>query len=134
VENGTDLAHAGRGGTVPPAEHRFTAGAGWSGNPGGRPKLARPPSVALAELNDTPGTTLDDVITNYRAARGAKLCAADLKAIAAFVRDSSFDPVGVSAFNSSTDRLEGKVAQRVELDANVDLTTAIAVAAKAARE
>src|ERR1017187_7598396 len=48
---------------------------GVSGNPGGRPKLARPPSVALAELNDTAGDTPAGPMGKYTTARGAKGCA-----------------------------------------------------------
>ena len=82
---------------------------GVSGNPSGRPKLARPPSVALAELNDTSGETPADQMANYKTARGVKWCAADEKACATFKRDLAEAAYGVAAFDSTTDRLEGKV-------------------------
>src|ERR1035438_3243391 len=81
---------------------------GQSGNPSGKPKLLRAPSVALAELNDTPGSTLEEQVENFKAARGEKFCAADLKAIAAFKRDLAEAAYGVAAFDSTTDRLDGK--------------------------
>lgn len=89
---------------------------GVSGNPGGRPKLERPPSHALVELNGTSGDTPEEVVENYRAARkkAGGLKAADHKAIALFRAES--DPgirTHVSAFTAVTDRLEGSVAQNI---------------------
>lgn len=99
-------------GQVPPVETRWKPGA--SANPGGRPKLERPPSVALAELNDTPGETPDAVVAAFKAARGAKLCAADHKAIARFLCEANPQAKsGATSFDITTDRLEGKVEQQV---------------------
>src|ERR1017187_1001813 len=57
---------------------------GRSGNPGGRPKVARAPSVALAELNDATGANVEEAVENYKAARKAAggITMADHKAIA----------------------------------------------------
>ena len=94
---------------------------GVSGNPGGRPRFARAPSAALAELNDTPGATPQAMIDEFRRRRGDKLCAADEKAIAAFKRDLAETAYGVTAFDSTTDRLEGKVPQSVKQDATLTI-------------
>src|ERR1035438_7999303 len=98
---------------------------GVSGNPGGRPKLARPPSVALAELNDTAGASPQEQVENYKAARGVKWCAADEKACATFKRDLAEAAYGVAAFDSTTDRLEGKVPQAVSVKSEATLTIQI---------
>jgi hypothetical protein len=95
---------------------------GVSGNPSGRPKLARPPSVALAELNDTSGETPADQMANYKTARGVKWCAADEKACATFKRDLAEAAYGVAAFDSTTDRLEGKVPQAMNVKSEATLT------------
>ncbi len=85
---------------------------GQSGNPGGRPKAARLVSVALAELQDTTGDSPDACIEAFRAARGAKLCGADHKAIALFrTENDSCGKTQVSAIEVGLDRLEGKVEQ-----------------------
>ena len=98
---------------------------GVSGNPSGRPKLARPPSVALAELNDTSGETPADQMANYKTARGAKWCAADEKACATFKRDLAEAAYGVAAFDSTTDRLEGKVPQSMNVKSEASLLISI---------
>ena len=108
----------GKGGTVLPAGSLWPKGV--SANPGGRRKLERPPSLALAELNETHGADPDEVIANYKAARGARLCAADFKAIAMFRAESDVDRrTHVSAFEASTDRLEGKVTQTHVIETDV---------------
>lgn len=107
---------------------------GVSGNPGGRPKVDRTVSAALAELQDTQGENVPAIIDAFKAARGVKLCGADFKAIAAFQRELDPEAVGVSQHNATLDRLEGKVAQRVEIGADAEITAAITAAAKAARE
>jgi hypothetical protein len=84
---------------------------GTSGNPGGRIKAKRYPSDALKELNDTPGQTAEKVIEAFRKARGEKFCGADIKAIQAFKRDLAQSGHGVTSFDSTTDRIEGKVEQ-----------------------
>ena len=98
---------------------------GRSGNPGGRPKAVRSPSVALQELNDTPGDSLQEIADNFRAARGSKFCAADLKAIVAFERDLSNLPHGVSSFNSTTDRIDGPVPRDVNVKSEASLAVYI---------
>ena len=98
---------------------------GVSGNTGGRPKLARAPSVALAELNDTSGETPADQMANYKTARGAKWCAADEKACATFKRDLAEAAYGVAAFDSTTDRLEGKVPQSMNVKSEASLLISI---------
>ena len=99
---------------------------GVSGNPGGRVKLARPPSVALAELNDTAGVDTDEIISAFKAARGAKLCGADFKAIAMFKAESDVERrTHVSAFEAVTDRLEGKVPQSIAMKSEATLTIQI---------
>lgn len=116
MENATDLAKGASpiNGQVPPPEHRFESGADWKGNPGGRPRLKRSPTQALAELNDTTGESPEAVVVAFKAARGAELCAADHKAIAMFRAESDADRrTHVSAFDSATDRLEGKITQPV---------------------
>jgi hypothetical protein len=114
------MAAGSSGNTLPPGMVPWVKGQ--SGNPSGRPKLARPPSVALAELNDTPGADTDEMIENYRAKRGDKFCAADAKAIAAFRRDMADAAYGVAAFDSSTNRLEGKVEQSIHARTDATLT------------
>lgn len=105
-----------------------------SGNPGGRVALTRAPSQALAELNDLEGSSPKAIVEKFKKLRGKKLCAADFKAIAMFMRESSTtSKTGVNAFNATTDRLEGKVAQRIDVGADADTMAAIAAAAKAAR-
>ena len=120
-------------GVAPPFEHRFLPGR--SGNPSGRPRVDRTISAARAQLADTPGETTDEIVENYRKARrkAGGLVGSDLNAINAFIREQGDEAVAVSQLNATLDRLEGKVAQRVELDANVDLTSAIAAAAEKAR-
>jgi hypothetical protein len=99
---------------------------GVSGNPSGRPKLARPPSVALAELNDTAGVDTDEIIAAFKAARGAKLCGADFKAIAMFKAESDVERrTHVTAFEAVTDRLEGKVPQSIAMKSEATLTIQI---------
>ena len=96
---------------------------GVSGNPGGRVRLLRAPSAALAELNDCAGANPDEQIANYRAARGAKWCAADEKAVALF--RSEIIPEGknqVAAAGHVTDRLEGKVPQAMNVKSEATLT------------
>lgn len=120
-------------GVPPPLETRWKPGQ--SGNPSGLPKLTRPVTVALVELQETPGSDRDEIIENFKEARrkAGGLIAADLKAIRAFIREWSDEAVGVSQHNATLDRLEGKVAQRIEVGADADTMAAIAAAAKAAR-
>lgn len=95
-------------GVVPPIEGRFEPGK--SGNPGGRPKVKRTVSAALAELQDTVGQTPDECVERFRRSRGDELCASDHKAIALF--RAEMDVGGrtqVSAIETALDRLEGKV-------------------------
>lgn len=85
---------------------------GQSGNPGGRPKAARLVSAALAELQDAPGETPEACVLAFKAARGAKLCGADHKAIALFRKENNEKSMGqVGAIELALDRLEGKVEQ-----------------------
>lgn len=121
-------------GVAPPLETRWKPGQ--SGNPSGLPKLTRPVTVALVELQETAGDDRDAIIENFKAARrkAGGLVGADLKAIRAFIREWSDEAVGVSQLNATMDRLEGKVAQRVEVGADAEVTAAILAAAKAARE
>ena len=95
---------------------------GVSGNPGGRPRLARAPSAALAELNDTLGASPEEQIKNYKAARGAKWCVADEKACAAFRRDIAEAAYGVASLEATNDRLEGKVPQAMSVKSEATLT------------
>jgi hypothetical protein len=97
---------------------------GVSGNPGGRPKLARPPSVALAELNDTPGDSIQEIVENFKAARrrAGGLVAADHKALAMFLAESDAEcRTHVAAFSAVTDRLEGKIEQSVAVKSEATL-------------
>src|ERR1035441_7275188 len=101
---------------------------GVSGNPGGRVRLARAPSAALAELNDTPGDSIPEIVENFKAARrrAGGLVAADHKALAMFQAES--DPERrshVAAFEAVTDRLEGKVPQAVNVKSEATLQIAI---------
>ena len=99
---------------------------GVSGNPGGRPKLARAPSAALAELNDMIGDTPEEAIDAFKVARGKALCAADHKAIAMFRAESDVERrTHVQAFESVTDRLEGKVPQAMNVKSEATLTIQI---------
>jgi hypothetical protein len=95
---------------------------GQSPNPGGRPKLARSPSAALAELNDMAGDDPDATVEAYKTARrkAGGLLGADHKAIAMFRAESDVDRrTHVSAFEASTDRLEGKVTQTHVIETDV---------------
>lgn len=99
---------------------------GQSGNPSGRPKCGRLPSTALAQLNDTTGDDPCEMIQNFRAARGKQFCAADAKAIAAFRRDLLEDEgFGVASFANTTERIEGKVEQNMNLKSEASLTIRI---------
>jgi hypothetical protein len=109
VKVASDQAVSPYSGVAPPVATRWQPGA--SANPGGRPKLQRSTVQALAELNDTEGANLKGIVAKFRASRGAKLCGADLKAIAAFRREQAKSQVGVSQLDSTLDRLEGKVTQ-----------------------
>ena len=98
---------------------------GVSGNPGGRVRLARAPSAALAELNDTPGDSIQEIVENFKTARrkAGGLVAADHKALAMFQAES--DPERrshVAAFEAVTDRLEGKVPQAMNVKSEATLT------------
>jgi len=89
---------------------------GQSGNPNGRPKAARLVSAALAELQDASGATPDECIEAFKAARGAKLCGADHKAIALFrAENDACGKTQVSAIETALDRLEGKVPSMTSL-------------------
>ena len=91
---------------------------GVSGNPGGRPRLARAPSVALAELNDATGANVEEAVENYKTARKAAggITMADHKAIALTRAAADVEHrAQVAAFEASTDRLEGKVPQAMNV-------------------
>ena len=93
-----------------PVETRWKPGV--SANPGGRPKVNRTVSSALAELQDTEGETPEEIVEAFRARRGKRLCGADHKAIAIF--KTELDAGGrtqISAVDTVLDRLEGKVEQ-----------------------
>ena len=108
---------------------------GQSANPGGRPKVERTVSRAIAELQDTPGATPEACIKAYKKARGAKLCGADHKAIALYRTEcAAKERTQVGAVGLALDRLEGKVAQAVEVTGGLDLASAIAAAQAAASE
>lgn len=97
-------------GAVLPVETRWKPGV--SANPGGRPKVNRTVSAALAELQDTEGETPEEIVAAFKARRGARLCGADHKAIAIF--RTELDAGGrtqISAVDTVLDRLEGKVEQ-----------------------
>ena len=101
---------------------------GVSGNPGGRPKLARAPSVALAELNDATGANVDEAVENYKTARKAAggITMADHKAIALTRAAADVEHrAQVAAFEASTDRLEGKVPQAMNVKSEATLTIQI---------
>jgi len=114
-------------GQIPPPEHRFQPGV--SGNPSGRPKVDRYVSTAIAELQDMPGATVEAVIKAFKKARGSRLCGADHKAIALFRSESAASERSqVGAINVALDRLEGKVAQHVDVSGGLDLASVIAAA------
>jgi hypothetical protein len=101
---------------------------GVSGNPGGRPKLARAPSVALAELNDATGANVDEAVENYKTARKAAggITMADHKAIALTRAAADVEHrAQVAAFEASTDRLEGKVPQAMNVKSEASLLISI---------
>src|ERR1017187_6108517 len=101
---------------------------GVSGNPGGRPKLARAPSVALAELNDATGANVDEAVENYKTARKAAggITMADHKAIALTRAAADVEHrAQVAAFEASTDRLEGKVPQSIAMKSEATLIVQI---------
>lgn len=102
-------------------------------NPGGRPKVDRRVTDALAELQDAPGATPADCIEAFKAARGVKLCGADHKAIALFRKENNEKSMGqVGAIDLALDRLEGKVTQPIDLSAKVDVFSSISAAHSAA--
>lgn len=122
-----EASRAGRGGIIPPVEHRFPPGQ--SGNPSGRPKCGRLVSTALAELQDTPGKTIAAVIAAFKKSRGNFLCGADHKAIALFRTEcAARERTQVSAAALSLDRLEGKVTQGIDVSGTLDLADVIAAA------
>jgi hypothetical protein len=101
---------------------------GVSGNPGGRPRLARAPSVALAELNDATGANVEEAVENYKTARKAAggITMADHKAIALTRAAADVEHrAQVAAFEASTDRLEGKVPQAMNVKSEATLTIQI---------
>jgi hypothetical protein len=98
---------------------------GRSGNPGGRPKVARAPSVALAELNDATGANVEEAVENFKTARKAAggITMADHKAIALTRAAADVEHrAQVAAFEASTDRLEGKVPQSMNVKSEATLT------------
>src|ERR1017187_8353419 len=98
---------------------------GVSGNPRGRPKLARAPSVALAELNDATGANVEEAVENFKTARKAAggITMADHKAIALTRAAADVEHrAQVAAFEASTDRLEGKVPQSMNVKSEATLT------------
>jgi hypothetical protein len=114
-------------GLVPPPEHRFQPGR--SGNPSGRPKVERFVSTAIAELQDSPGKTVQACISAFKKARGSRLCGADHKAIALFRSENAArERSQVGAINVALDRLEGKVTQGIDVSGAVDVSSAIAMA------
>lgn len=101
-------------GVAPPVATRFPPGQ--SGNPGGRAKASRLVSTALAELQDAPGEDAEACIAAFKAARGAKLCGADHKAIALLRKETNDrSREQVSAIECALDRLEGKVPSTTSL-------------------
>ena len=87
-------------------------------NPGGRPKAQRTVTAALTELQDTPGETPEDSVAAFRAARGAKLCGADHRAIALHLQACDrTSRLQVAAADSYADRVEGRVVVRTETEA-----------------
>lgn len=99
---------------------------GQSGNPGGRPKAARLVSAALAELQDTAGASIEECVERFKAARGEKLCAADHKAIALFLKETNPKSMGqVGAIELGLDRLEGKVSQPIDVSAQIDIPSLV---------
>ena len=118
-------------GAVLPVETRWQPGV--SANPGGRPKVNRTVSSALAELQDTEGETPEEIVEAFRKRRGARLCGADHKAIAIF--KTELDAGGrtqISAVDTVLDRLEGKVSQSIDVSGSLDVGAAIAAAHAAA--
>ena len=118
-------------GAVLPVETRWQPGV--SANPGGRPKVNRTVSAALAELQDTEGETPEEIVDAFKARRGKRLCGADHKAIAIF--RTELDTGGrtqVSAVDTVLDRLEGKVVQGIDVSGSLDVGAAIAAAHAAA--
>lgn len=114
-----------------PVETRWKPGV--SANPGGRPKVNRTVSSALAELQDTEGEDPEAIVAAFKARRGARLCGADHKAIAIF--RTELDAGGrtqISAVDTVLDRLEGKVAQAIDVSGSLDVGAAIAAAHAAA--
>lgn len=70
----------------------------------------------MAELQDTPGDTPEAVIEAFRAARGARLCGADHRAIALHRQAcNEASRLQVAAADSYADRVEGRVIVRSEV-------------------
>jgi hypothetical protein len=102
---------------------------GQSGNPSGRPRVARTVSAAYAELLDTPGRTLKEQLENFHDKRGAKFCASDMVAVGMLT--SAVNPSNrgqTSAASEITDRTEGKVSQGIDVSGSLDVGSAIAAA------
>lgn len=90
---------------------------GVSGNPGGRPKVDRQVSVALAELLDTPGGDFAAISAAYRKARGEKFGASDLAALTLFEKAVLVASSGqVLAATVVMDRTEGKLGPDTEIN------------------
>lgn len=127
-QNGESTVPGLNGGTLRPPWKP-----GVSPNPGGRPKVNRTVSSALAELQDTEGEDPEAIVAAFKRARGARLCGADHKAIAIF--RTELDAGGrtqISAVDTVLDRLEGKVSQSIDVSGSLDVGAAIAAAHAAA--
>jgi len=127
-QNGESTVPGLNGGTLRPPWKP-----GVSPNPGGRPKVNRTVSSALAELQDTEGETPEAIVDAFKVRRGKRLCGADHKAIAIF--RTELDAGGrtqISAVDTVLDRLEGKVSQSIDVNGSLDVGAAIAAAHAAA--
>ena len=100
---------------VPPAAFRFKPGQ--SGNPSGLPKNFRRPTDALRQLVGVRGSSVEEVVTRFRTARGREMRGADHLAVTAFTK--ACDPGsrnGDAMFREILDRLDGPIVRNLKVE------------------